>query len=134
MLMASNVKPPQTGKNHNFWQSFKHAWTGLRFTFQHEQNFKFHVLIGFLVIVFSAVIQVNTTEWLWLIGVIFIVLIAELWNTAVEYIVDLLVAKQYDPLAKHIKDVSAAIVLVAAALAVIVGLIIFIPYFWQLLF
>ncbi|WP_125766382.1 diacylglycerol kinase family protein [Lapidilactobacillus wuchangensis] len=130
--MASNAKKPQTSKNHSFWQSFHHAAQGLSFTFQHEGNFKRHLAIATVVIVLSALLRVAKTEWLWLVSVIFIVLIAELWNTVVEYIVDLLVAKQYDTMAKHIKDVSAAIVLVASLLAVIVGLIIFVPYLWKI--
>ncbi|WP_125604454.1 diacylglycerol kinase family protein [Lapidilactobacillus bayanensis] len=126
--MASNDNQKQTNKNHTFYQSFRHALEGLKTTFQDEKNFKRHLFIAALVLLAGLLFGVSKLDWLWLIVVIFLVLIAELWNTAVEYLIDLLVEKHYDPLAKKVKDVSAAIVLVAAILAAIVGVIIFSPY------
>lgn len=125
--MALNDKK-QTDKNHTFFQSFRHALEGLRTTLADEKNFKHHFVIATFVLLLGFLFGVSKLDWLWLIVVIFLVLIAELWNTAVEYLIDLLVAKHYDPLAKKVKDVSAAIVLVAAFLAAIVGVIIFMPY------
>lgn len=132
MAMGLNDNSHQTKKNRRFTQSLFHALEGLRWTFQDETNFKRHLVIAAVVILVGFLFQVSKLDWLWLIVVIFLVLIAELWNTAVEYIVDLLVQKHYDPLAKKIKDVSAAIVLVAALLAVVVGLIIFAPHLIKL--
>ncbi|MFD1466182.1 diacylglycerol kinase family protein [Lapidilactobacillus mulanensis] len=132
MAMGLNDNSHQTKKNHTFLQSCSHALEGLKWTFQDEANFKRHLSIAVLVLLFGLLFQVSKLDWLWLIVVIFLVLIAELWNTAVEYIVDLLVQKHYDPLAKKIKDVSAAIVLVAALLAVVVGLIVFVPHLGNL--
>lgn len=131
--MASNDNRKQTTKNHSFFQSFRHALEGLITTFKDEKNFKRHLVIAALVLLLGLLLGVNRQDWLWLIVVIFLVLIAELWNTAVEYLIDLLVEKHYDPLAKKVKDVSAAIVLIAAILAAIVGLIIFSPYLLNLL-
>lgn len=130
--MASKDKFPQIRKNNSFFQSLWHAVSGLVFAFKHEKNLKRHLVIAVLVLALALVLAVPKTELLWLLAVIFIVFISELWNTAVEYIVDLLVQKQFDPLAKRIKDVSAAIVLTAALLAVVVGVIIFGPHLLHL--
>ena len=60
------------------------------------------------------------------------VLVTEMINTALEYAVDL-VTEEYRILAEHIKNISAGAVLVASLLAVVVGLIIFVPYLLELL-
>lgn len=125
--MVSNDKK-QTSKNHSFIQSLRHALEGLQTTVHDEENFKRHLIVAAIVLLCGGLFRVKQAEWLWLLVVIFLVLIAEMWNTAVEYLIDLLVEKHYDPLAKKVKDVSAAIVLITAILAAIVGAIIFLPY------
>ena len=54
------------------------------------------------------------------------VIALELINTAIEAVVDL-VTEEYHPLAKVAKDTSAAAVFVFAIIAIIVGIIIFLP-------
>ena len=55
------------------------------------------------------------------------VIAAELFNTAIEKLVDL-VSPQQHPVAGQVKDIAAGAVLVCAATAAIIGLIVFIPY------
>jgi diacylglycerol kinase len=52
----------------------------------------------------------------------------EIMNTGLEYLVDL-VSFEYNLKAKKVKDLAAAATLFAALISIIVGLIIFIPYF-----
>jgi len=56
-----------------------------------------------------------------------VVIAAELFNTAIEKLVDL-VSPQQHPVAGQVKDIAAGAVLVCAATAAIIGLIVFIPY------
>ena len=70
--------------------------------------------------------QLNSSEWLWIIAASGMVLGAELFNTAIEVLVDL-VSPEIHPKAKIIKDVAAGAVLIAAFAAVLIGLIIFLP-------
>ncbi|MFD2144106.1 diacylglycerol kinase family protein [Mucilaginibacter antarcticus] len=63
-------------------------------------------------------------EWMWIVACIAIVLMAELFNTALEFLVDL-VSPEYNELAGHVKDIAAGAVVIAALFAVIEGLIIF---------
>ena len=70
--------------------------------------------------------RLSATEWLWIVSVSGLVIMAELFNTAIEVLVDL-VSPEIHPKAKIVKDLASAAVLVAAIVAAIVGLIIFIP-------
>jgi diacylglycerol kinase len=56
------------------------------------------------------------------------VLITELTNTVVERVVDILKPRIH-PYARLVKDIMAAVVLISAVMAVVVGVIIFYPYF-----
>lgn len=68
----------------------------------------------------------NGSEWLWIVAAITFVLVAELFNTALELLVDL-VSPGYNKAAGIVKDLASAAVLLAAVFAVIVALIIFTP-------
>jgi diacylglycerol kinase len=71
-------------------------------------------------------LRVSITEWLWIALTVTLVLTAELLNTAIEILTDL-VSPDWNEKAGHIKDVSAAAVTVTAIFAVVVGCIIFLP-------
>jgi len=65
-------------------------------------------------------------KWLFIVIAIGLVWVAELFNTAIEKLCDMVCPEQH-PQIKFIKDVSAAAVLVTAIIAMITGCIIFIP-------
>ena len=107
--------------------SFKYAWAGLKYAFTSQPNFRIHSLIAIVVLVFALLLHLPYLEWLILLLTMALVLIAEMVNTALEAMTDLM-QDQYHPQAKIAKDVAAGMVLLAAIAAVIVGLVIFIPY------
>jgi undecaprenol kinase/diacylglycerol kinase (ATP) len=72
--------------------------------------------------------QIKRIEWIILVISIALVMAMEMVNTAIEAIVDL-VSPNYHPLAKVAKDVAAGCVLVTAIASVIVGVLLFYPYF-----
>jgi diacylglycerol kinase len=109
-----------------FIKSFGYAFSGLVYAFKSQFNFKVHIAALFVVGFAGWWYSLSPAEWLWLIVVSGIVLVAELLNTAIEVLVDL-VSPGIHPKAKIIKDVAAAAVLVAALTAVVIGLVIFIP-------
>ncbi|GAB3071472.1 hypothetical protein GCM10027156_24460 [Salinicoccus sesuvii] len=75
----------------------------------------------------SAILGIERIEWVFIVSAIFMVLIAEAFNTSIEAAVDL-TTSTYHPLAKAAKDAGAAAVLLSSLYAVIVALIIFLPY------
>jgi undecaprenol kinase/diacylglycerol kinase (ATP) len=106
--------------------SFKHAFDGFIYAIRTQPNFRFHLLATFVAILLGIYFSVNSTEWLILIFTINTVLVAEMINTAIESMVDLITEERREA-AKIAKDVSAAMVLVSATLAVAVAVFIFLP-------
>lgn len=127
MTMGSRDKQGQTGKNKSFLQSFKHALTGILLVLKTERNMKFHMLAAVAVVILALVLKVPAYQWPWLVIAIALVIAAECLNTAVEHICDLVVGSKYDPDVKKAKDAAAGAVLVIAAMAAIIGLLVFIP-------
>lgn len=110
-----------------FGKSFSHAMCGLRHVIRNEKNFQNELAIAFVVLLAMIYFQVTRTETVALVLVIAGVLIMELLNTVVERVVDILKPRVH-PYARLIKDLMAAVVLISAIFAVIIGLIIFLPY------
>ena len=91
-------------------------------------NFRIH-LIAILMVLFAGwYFHLAVSEWLWIILAIGLVLVAELLNTAIEILVDL-VSPDFNTQAGKVKDVAAGAVVVAAIISVLIGAIIFIPKF-----
>ncbi|MGB4776404.1 MAG: diacylglycerol kinase family protein [Daejeonella sp.] len=109
-----------------FFNGFSYAFNGLIYAFKTQMNFKFHVVATLATLGLATYLKISSAEWLWIITAISLVLIAELFNTALEVLVDL-VSPAHHPKAGIIKDLSAAAVLLTAFLALFIGLVIFIP-------
>ena len=113
-------------KTNKLINSFKYAFQGIITSFRTERNMKIHVFIMILVIIAGIVLKVSSLEWIILVTMFALVISAELFNTAIETVVDM-ITKEKNEKAKIAKDVAAGAVLVLAIGSVIVGLIIFIP-------
>jgi diacylglycerol kinase (ATP) len=109
-----------------FLLSFTYAWKGLKYAFRTQLNFKVHTVTALFAILLGYFLNISSAEWIWIFLAIGLVLIAELFNTALEILVDL-VSPGYHPKAGHVKDVAAAAVLMCTWLAVVIGLMIFVP-------
>ncbi len=106
--------------------SFKYAIEGFISSFKTERNMKIHILAMIIAIALGIFLGLNITEWCIITIVIALVISAELFNTAIETIVDM-VSPEKKPKAKLAKDISAGAVLALAIGAAIVGMILFIP-------
>ena len=109
-----------------FFNSFSYPIKGLKYAYRNEQNLAVDVGIALIVVIFGFIFKVNKYEWAILALTIGLVISCELINTSIEAAVDL-VTEEYHPLAKVAKDTSAAAVFIFAIVAVIVGIIIFLP-------
>lgn len=101
-------------------QSFNHAFQGLVYAVRHQRNMRIHVVVAFLVLVGSVLLNVTRLELIAILIAIAFVLIAEMINSAVEAVVDI-ATDEFDPRAKLAKDMSAGAVLVAAIVALVVA-------------
>ena len=106
--------------------SFKYAVEGFISSFKTERNMKFHIFIMVLVILAGIILKITKAEWIVCIFCIAMVISAELFNTSIETVVDLVMPYKNEK-AKIAKDVAAAAVLVLAIASAIIGLMIFIP-------
>ena len=124
--VRSKVKRKIGLDNKRLTNSFKYAFQGIVQSYKGEQNLKIHTFIAILVIVFGFFLKISYVEWLICLVLIGLVLMAEFFNTAIEYVVDLASPKVH-PLAKAAKDTASAGVLMMAIISASIGLIIFVP-------
>lgn len=113
------------GKRNNLLKAFGCAWAGLVWALHHERNLQIHGVAALLVFILGCLVGLSGIEWAIISLTVFLVLVAELFNTAMEKVVDLIVEGRYHSLAKIAKDVAAGAVLLAAVNAIITGCIIF---------
>ena len=114
-----------------FLKSFEYAWYGIVYTVTTQPNFRRHVVVAVIALLAGWYFDLSDWEWCVILLSIGFVWTAELFNTALEHLTDV-VAPDYNPLIGKVKDVAAGAVLFAAIAAGIVGLIIFIPYISKL--
>lgn len=115
----------------NILNSFKYAFKGIYKSFKSERNMKIHVFIMTLVIVLGFIYKLSIYEWFICLLLFGTVISAELFNTAIEALVDM-TTPYHNEKAGLIKDISAGAVLVMALIAAITGFIIFIPKIFNL--
>lgn len=112
-------------------RSFGFAGNGIFQVFKSEPNMKIHIVLAVLVIISGFVFSISLMEWMLCLLCFGMVIGAEMINTAIEDIVDL-VSPDHHPLAGRAKDVAAGAVLVCAFVSAIIGLFIFIPKGWSM--
>lgn len=106
--------------------SFKYAFSGIGQAYIGEQNLKIHTAIAILVLIFGVILRISRIEFIICLILIGLVLMAEFFNTSLEYVVDL-ASPSIHPLAKAAKDTASAGVLMMAIISAVIGLIIFVP-------
>jgi diacylglycerol kinase (ATP) len=104
----------------DFIKPFKVAMRGIIFTFKTQRHMRFHLYAVLLVVLLGIFVNLGLREMLVLLFTITLVLVAEMFNSAIEATVDL-VSPHYNPLAKFAKDIAAGAVLITTILALVVG-------------
>ena len=113
-------------KSPNLLASFGFAMQGIVHTFRTQRNFKIHTAITLAVVAASLWAGLNAEQLAVLCVAIALVFVAELFNTALEAVVDH-VSPEFHALAKVAKDSAAGAVFFAAMMAVVVGLLVIGP-------
>ncbi|PEJ56904.1 MULTISPECIES: diacylglycerol kinase family protein [unclassified Bacillus (in: firmicutes)] len=108
--------------------SFGYAFSGIFKVIKEERNIKIHLFAALVSVGLAIYLQISRIDWLILLLIITLVISLELVNSAIEAAVDLASPDQH-PLAKKAKDVAAGAVLVAAIISIIIGALLFFPYF-----
>ncbi|MFC4210364.1 diacylglycerol kinase [Pedobacter lithocola] len=107
-------------------KSFKYAFNGLWKFFKFEHNARIHLVAAAIAILLSFYLEISATEWVAILSVICAVFVAEIFNSSIEKLADV-VSPEINPQIKTVKDMAAAAVLITACLAILIGGIIFLP-------
>ena len=119
-------------KIRRLFKSFTYSFRGLRKVVHEEQNLKIQLIAAFFIAMLAWYFRVNRIEWILLILSSGLVILAEVVNSAIERVTDVL-KPRINGYVKEIKDIMAAAVMITAVTSVIVGVIIFYPYVLNLL-
>ena len=106
--------------------SFANALAGLLYAITTQRNMVIQLIIGIVTIAMGVRFRLSEVEWLFIISAIFRVIGHETLNTSVEILSDVCENRR-DIDIKHVKDMSAAYVLLSALYSVIVGVVVFVP-------
>ena len=111
----------------NLFISFKYALSGISYVLKTSRNFKIQLIFAAAILILGFLLKISKSNYVILIATIMSVLILEMLNTSIESIVDLVVKKEFNSLAKISKDTSAGAVLLASINSVIIAVYIFVP-------
>src|SRR3989344_4038002 len=118
-------------ENTSITHSFRYALSGLGFAIVNNRNMHIHTVAAVCILILSFVFKIQRVEFIALIVMIVLVMSAEMINTAIEEMTNL-ITSEHRKEAKIAKDVSAGMVLVVSTGAAIVGIYIFAPYILNL--
>lgn len=116
--------PLKSKDKRTFIDSVKDCLHGMNYIISNENNFKREIFLGTIALILSYILKISKIEFIVVLLVIALVLVTEIINTAIEKVVDLY-TKEYNEIAKIVKDVSAFAVFLMSFFALIIGIIIF---------
>ncbi len=116
-----------------FIKSFGYSAEGIRYAFYHEQNIIVMFFAGILAIILGIVFKITYTERLVIILLIGLILSLELMNTAIEAVVNLHDGNKKSSYGKVAKDCASGAVSIASIMALIIGIIIYLPHIINLI-
>lgn len=111
----------------NFIKSALHAADGLYLAFKTQRNFRKHIVIAICVFVLALLLKARGVELALIIATNAGVLVVELINSVIEFIMDAYYKNNYSRLCKFAKDISAGAVLLSAITSAIVAIVILLP-------
>jgi len=107
--------------------SYKYAMRGLWLAFRYEPNMIIHLLAIITILILNSSLKVSRTDWMISLVLIGVILMAEIFNTALEKLADR-VTQDQDPMIGQAKDLAAGAVLIMGIAAVICAAILYWPY------
>lgn len=111
----------------SFLRSFAFAGQGLWHAVRTQRNMRVHLVAALAAVIAGAVLGITAVQWACIALAIGTVLVAEIFNTVIEAMIDLQ-TQQFHPLAKVAKDGAAGAVLVASIAAAGVAVAVFLPH------
>lgn len=128
-IHSNNNARKKTGLAH-FYYSFTYSMFGFYTAFKNEAAFRQELFFVVLGIVIAFMLPVTTVEKVLLVGALFIIIITELLNSAIEAVVDR-ISDEIHPLSKAAKDLGSAAVFTAILLCILTWGIVLWHYFFN---
>lgn len=113
-------------------RSFKFSFDGLKYAYLHEQSLVLHVVVMLLIVTCGVAFKITPIQWVITLVMGALILVAELFNTAIEAVVDM-ITEEFHPLAKVAKDTASAACFIADMTAAGMWLVVFVPKIISLL-
>ena len=126
--MALPAETPERKRRsfRNFFSSVRYSIEGFFAAVQHEPSFREDLLFALLLVPFAIILPVNAVSTALMIASLILILIVELLNSAIEWVIDYLRPEQH-PLAKRIKDMASAAVFLSYINCIVVWAILLWP-------
>lgn len=112
--------------------SFQYAVRGIVFLLRSEQNARIHAIITIFVGILAYILEVSRLEAAVLFISVILVFAIEIINTAVEKVFDVCHPEDHN-LIRGVKDAMAGAVLISAIIAIVVGVLVFLPHIEKLI-
>ncbi len=109
----------------SFQKSAMYALNGLRLAFKSQRNFRKHIIIAFFTFALAAVLKVNIVEFCLIVFANTLVLVLEMMNSVIEFVIDAYYKNKWAKLAKLSKDIAAGSVLLAAVMSAVISFLIY---------
>lgn len=120
-------------KHRHHHLSFKTAVNGLILAVKTELNMKIIIVASVMAVIMGIILNITYEEWLVVVLTISMVYFAEMINTSIEAVTDL-VTEEWRESAKTAKDVAAGMVLLSSFFALVIGFIIFFHHYFPVQF
>ena len=120
-------KGEKVGPVKDVLHKFKYSFQGMAYCFTHETSFIFEALAIIAVIILGICFHISLMEWVFSLITLVLIMEVEFLNTGIEATVDM-ITEEFHPLAKIAKDCGSAATCFATFTALIVNMIIFVPY------
>ena len=114
-------------KQQGFRNTFKNARKGLRLALRSEVNIRVHFCVGILVLLAGAYFEFSAEKLCILLLTIGMVITAKMLNSAIEFALDAVFHNRFSRLVGMAKDISAGAVMFITAIAITIGLLLFVP-------
>ncbi len=114
-------------KTQGFSRTFKNARKGIRIVLKSERNIRIHFMAATLILLLGFVLGLSVVKLCILLFAISMVVVTEMLNSAIEFSLDAVFHNRYSTLVGMAKDISAGAVMFATFIAIVIGVMIFVP-------
>ena len=112
-------------QSRSFQKSVMYALNGVRLAFRSQRNFRKHLVIALLTLAIAFFLRVSIVEFCIILFANTLVLVCEMFNSVIEFVIDAYYKNKWAKLAKLAKDIGAGAVLVSASISAIISLLIY---------